>query len=152
MYMSYVQGRYPRENEWLSKVVDLGEAYSATVLKCLPGTGGIWLALAFACRCTLSVTVEQAIILARSHGLPPRYIMQATDVMRKQVSLPHVVGSFLQDLGFERPFVRLSGVWQVPAWDGHFSRHREWVMNNKLPGKKTAQMSKKRGKPGEKGV
>uniref|UniRef100_A0A8C3B9X2 Phosphatidylinositol 3,4,5-trisphosphate-dependent Rac exchanger 2 protein n=1 Tax=Cairina moschata TaxID=8855 RepID=A0A8C3B9X2_CAIMO len=36
-------------------------------------------------RCTLSVTLEQAIILARSHGLPPRYIMQATDVMRKQV-------------------------------------------------------------------
>uniref|UniRef100_A0A803SVC5 Phosphatidylinositol-3,4,5-trisphosphate dependent Rac exchange factor 2 n=1 Tax=Anolis carolinensis TaxID=28377 RepID=A0A803SVC5_ANOCA len=37
-------------------------------------------------RCTLSVTLEQAIILARSHGLPPRYILQATDVMRKQVS------------------------------------------------------------------
>uniref|UniRef100_A0A7N4V0J3 Phosphatidylinositol-3,4,5-trisphosphate dependent Rac exchange factor 2 n=2 Tax=Sarcophilus harrisii TaxID=9305 RepID=A0A7N4V0J3_SARHA len=37
-------------------------------------------------RCTLSVTLEQAIILARSHGLPPRYIMQATDVMRKQVN------------------------------------------------------------------
>uniref|UniRef100_A0A8C9L3X6 Phosphatidylinositol-3,4,5-trisphosphate dependent Rac exchange factor 2 n=1 Tax=Serinus canaria TaxID=9135 RepID=A0A8C9L3X6_SERCA len=36
-------------------------------------------------RCTLSVTLEQAITLARSHGLPPRYIMQATDVMRKQV-------------------------------------------------------------------
>ncbi|XP_063779942.1 phosphatidylinositol 3,4,5-trisphosphate-dependent Rac exchanger 2 protein isoform X1 [Pseudophryne corroboree] len=35
-------------------------------------------------RCTLSVTLEQALILARSHGLPPRYIMQATDVMRKQ--------------------------------------------------------------------
>ncbi|XP_064026562.1 phosphatidylinositol 3,4,5-trisphosphate-dependent Rac exchanger 2 protein isoform X1 [Pogoniulus pusillus] len=35
-------------------------------------------------RCTLSVTLEQAITLARSHGLPPRYIMQATDVMRKQ--------------------------------------------------------------------
>ncbi|XP_006131552.1 phosphatidylinositol 3,4,5-trisphosphate-dependent Rac exchanger 2 protein isoform X1 [Pelodiscus sinensis] len=35
-------------------------------------------------RCTLSVTLEQAIILARCHGLPPRYIMQATDVMRKQ--------------------------------------------------------------------
>ncbi|XP_057388371.1 phosphatidylinositol 3,4,5-trisphosphate-dependent Rac exchanger 2 protein isoform X2 [Balaenoptera acutorostrata] len=35
-------------------------------------------------RCTLSVTLEQAIILARSHGLPPCYIMQATDVMRKQ--------------------------------------------------------------------
>ncbi|XP_053571076.1 phosphatidylinositol 3,4,5-trisphosphate-dependent Rac exchanger 2 protein [Bombina bombina] len=35
-------------------------------------------------RSTLSVTLEQAIILARSHGLPPRYIMQATDVMRKQ--------------------------------------------------------------------
>ncbi|XP_067836414.1 phosphatidylinositol 3,4,5-trisphosphate-dependent Rac exchanger 2 protein isoform X2 [Heptranchias perlo] len=35
-------------------------------------------------RCTLSVTLEQAIILARSHGLPPCYIMQATDMMRKQ--------------------------------------------------------------------
>ncbi|CAH2285357.1 phosphatidylinositol 3,4,5-trisphosphate-dependent Rac exchanger 2 -like [Pelobates cultripes] len=35
-------------------------------------------------RCTLGVTLEQALILARSHGLPPRYIMQATDVMRKQ--------------------------------------------------------------------
>uniref|UniRef100_A0A452UW90 Phosphatidylinositol 3,4,5-trisphosphate-dependent Rac exchanger 2 protein n=1 Tax=Ursus maritimus TaxID=29073 RepID=A0A452UW90_URSMA len=40
-------------------------------------------------RCTLSVTLEQAIILARSHGLPPRYIMQATDVMRKQVTLTY---------------------------------------------------------------
>uniref|UniRef100_A0AAR2LYB6 Phosphatidylinositol 3,4,5-trisphosphate-dependent Rac exchanger 2 protein n=1 Tax=Pygocentrus nattereri TaxID=42514 RepID=A0AAR2LYB6_PYGNA len=36
-------------------------------------------------RCTLSVTLEQALLLARSHGLPPRCIMQATDVMRKQV-------------------------------------------------------------------
>uniref|UniRef100_A0A8C2HWW0 Phosphatidylinositol-3,4,5-trisphosphate-dependent Rac exchange factor 2 n=1 Tax=Cyprinus carpio TaxID=7962 RepID=A0A8C2HWW0_CYPCA len=36
-------------------------------------------------RCTLSVTLEQAILLARNHGLPPRCIMQATDVMRKQV-------------------------------------------------------------------
>ncbi|EPQ07865.1 Phosphatidylinositol 3,4,5-trisphosphate-dependent Rac exchanger 2 protein [Myotis brandtii] len=46
--------------------------------------------------CTLSVTVEQAIILARSHGLPPRYIMQATDVMRKQMSNKclDVMGSF----------------------------------------------------------
>uniref|UniRef100_A0AAR2K4G3 Phosphatidylinositol 3,4,5-trisphosphate-dependent Rac exchanger 2 protein n=1 Tax=Pygocentrus nattereri TaxID=42514 RepID=A0AAR2K4G3_PYGNA len=35
-------------------------------------------------RCTLSVTLEQALLLARSHGLPPRCIMQATDVMRKQ--------------------------------------------------------------------
>uniref|UniRef100_A0A667YJ51 Phosphatidylinositol 3,4,5-trisphosphate-dependent Rac exchanger 2 protein n=1 Tax=Myripristis murdjan TaxID=586833 RepID=A0A667YJ51_9TELE len=35
-------------------------------------------------RCTLSVTLEQAILLARKHGLPPRCIMQATDVMRKQ--------------------------------------------------------------------
>ncbi|CAG00668.1 unnamed protein product [Tetraodon nigroviridis] len=30
------------------------------------------------------VTLEQAILLARNHGLPPRCIMQATDVMRKQ--------------------------------------------------------------------
>ncbi|RVE58754.1 hypothetical protein OJAV_G00198160 [Oryzias javanicus] len=35
-------------------------------------------------RCTLSVTLEQAILLARNHGLPPRCIMQTTDVMRKQ--------------------------------------------------------------------
>uniref|UniRef100_A0A4W3GI62 Phosphatidylinositol-3,4,5-trisphosphate dependent Rac exchange factor 2 n=1 Tax=Callorhinchus milii TaxID=7868 RepID=A0A4W3GI62_CALMI len=42
-------------------------------------------------RCTLSVTLEQAIILSRSHALPPRYIMQATDVMRKQVrKLPNL--------------------------------------------------------------
>uniref|UniRef100_A0A8C6LIW3 Phosphatidylinositol 3,4,5-trisphosphate-dependent Rac exchanger 2 protein n=1 Tax=Nothobranchius furzeri TaxID=105023 RepID=A0A8C6LIW3_NOTFU len=34
--------------------------------------------------CTLSVTLEQAILLAQHHGLPPRCIMQATDVMRKQ--------------------------------------------------------------------
>uniref|UniRef100_A0A8C1JWE0 Phosphatidylinositol-3,4,5-trisphosphate-dependent Rac exchange factor 2 n=1 Tax=Cyprinus carpio TaxID=7962 RepID=A0A8C1JWE0_CYPCA len=37
-------------------------------------------------RCTLSVTLEQAILLARNHGLPPRCIMQATDVMRKPSS------------------------------------------------------------------
>uniref|UniRef100_W5M0B2 Phosphatidylinositol-3,4,5-trisphosphate dependent Rac exchange factor 1 n=1 Tax=Lepisosteus oculatus TaxID=7918 RepID=W5M0B2_LEPOC len=35
-------------------------------------------------RCTLSVSLEQAVILARNHGLPPRCIMQATDIMRKQ--------------------------------------------------------------------
>uniref|UniRef100_A0A8C2XHX6 Phosphatidylinositol 3,4,5-trisphosphate-dependent Rac exchanger 2 protein n=1 Tax=Cyclopterus lumpus TaxID=8103 RepID=A0A8C2XHX6_CYCLU len=40
-------------------------------------------------RCTLSVTLEQAILLARNHGLPPRCIMQATDVMRKQVCFTH---------------------------------------------------------------
>uniref|UniRef100_A0A6Q2X357 Phosphatidylinositol 3,4,5-trisphosphate-dependent Rac exchanger 2 protein n=1 Tax=Esox lucius TaxID=8010 RepID=A0A6Q2X357_ESOLU len=40
--------------------------------------------LRYDCFCTLSVTLEQAILLARSHGLPPRCIMQATDVMRKQ--------------------------------------------------------------------
>uniref|UniRef100_A0A8C4DKH5 Phosphatidylinositol 3,4,5-trisphosphate-dependent Rac exchanger 2 protein n=1 Tax=Dicentrarchus labrax TaxID=13489 RepID=A0A8C4DKH5_DICLA len=40
-------------------------------------------------RCTLSVTLEQAILLARNHGLPPRCIMQATDVMRKQVCRLH---------------------------------------------------------------
>ncbi|KAJ8797025.1 hypothetical protein J1605_001835 [Eschrichtius robustus] len=46
-------------------------------------------------RCTLSVTLEQAIILARSHGLPPCYIMQATDVMRKQDGeLPSYVACF----------------------------------------------------------
>ncbi|KAM6976673.1 phosphatidylinositol 3,4,5-trisphosphate-dependent Rac exchanger 1 protein [Aplochiton taeniatus] len=35
-------------------------------------------------RCTLSVTLEQAMILARNHGLMPRCFMQTTDIMRKQ--------------------------------------------------------------------
>ncbi|KAJ8260075.1 hypothetical protein GJAV_G00176780 [Gymnothorax javanicus] len=35
-------------------------------------------------RCTLSISLEQATILARNHGLLPRCIMQATDIMRKQ--------------------------------------------------------------------
>lgn len=36
------------------------------------------------CRSTLSVSLEQAAILARSHGLLPKCVMQATDIMRKQ--------------------------------------------------------------------
>ncbi|XP_044151841.1 phosphatidylinositol 3,4,5-trisphosphate-dependent Rac exchanger 1 protein isoform X1 [Bufo gargarizans] len=35
-------------------------------------------------RCTLSASLEQAAILARSHGLLPKCIMQAMDIMRKQ--------------------------------------------------------------------
>uniref|UniRef100_A0A8C8SH65 Phosphatidylinositol 3,4,5-trisphosphate-dependent Rac exchanger 1 protein n=1 Tax=Pelusios castaneus TaxID=367368 RepID=A0A8C8SH65_9SAUR len=35
-------------------------------------------------RSTLSVSLEQTAILARSHGLLPKCIMQATDIMRKQ--------------------------------------------------------------------
>uniref|UniRef100_A0A6Q2XEI5 Phosphatidylinositol-3,4,5-trisphosphate-dependent Rac exchange factor 1 n=1 Tax=Esox lucius TaxID=8010 RepID=A0A6Q2XEI5_ESOLU len=35
-------------------------------------------------RCTLTVTLEQAMILARNHGLMPRCIMQTMDIMRKQ--------------------------------------------------------------------
>ncbi|XP_061913098.1 phosphatidylinositol 3,4,5-trisphosphate-dependent Rac exchanger 1 protein isoform X2 [Entelurus aequoreus] len=35
-------------------------------------------------RSTLSVTLEQAMILARNHGLMPRCIMQTMDIMRKQ--------------------------------------------------------------------
>uniref|UniRef100_A0A8C7K0N2 Phosphatidylinositol 3,4,5-trisphosphate-dependent Rac exchanger 1 protein n=1 Tax=Oncorhynchus kisutch TaxID=8019 RepID=A0A8C7K0N2_ONCKI len=35
-------------------------------------------------RCTLSVTLEQAMILARNHSLMPRCIMQTMDIMRKQ--------------------------------------------------------------------
>uniref|UniRef100_A0A3Q3D5A0 Phosphatidylinositol-3,4,5-trisphosphate dependent Rac exchange factor 1 n=1 Tax=Hippocampus comes TaxID=109280 RepID=A0A3Q3D5A0_HIPCM len=46
-------------------------------------------------RSTLSVTLEQAMILARNHGLMPRCIMQTMDVMRKQVNpwISKVVGS-----------------------------------------------------------
>uniref|UniRef100_A0A8C0S0X9 Phosphatidylinositol-3,4,5-trisphosphate dependent Rac exchange factor 1 n=1 Tax=Canis lupus familiaris TaxID=9615 RepID=A0A8C0S0X9_CANLF len=39
-------------------------------------------------RSTLSVSLEQAAILARSHGLLPKCIMQATDIMRKQALPP----------------------------------------------------------------
>ncbi|KAL7884930.1 hypothetical protein AOLI_G00077000 [Acnodon oligacanthus] len=35
-------------------------------------------------RCTLTVSLEQAMILARNHGLMPRCFMQAMDIMRKQ--------------------------------------------------------------------
>ncbi|KAM9313762.1 phosphatidylinositol 3,4,5-trisphosphate-dependent Rac exchanger 1 protein-like [Pholidichthys leucotaenia] len=35
-------------------------------------------------RCTLTVTLEQAMILARNHGLMPCCIMQTMDIMRKQ--------------------------------------------------------------------
>lgn len=35
-------------------------------------------------RSTLTVSLEQAAVLARSHGLLPKCIMQATDIMRKQ--------------------------------------------------------------------
>ncbi|XP_029290903.1 phosphatidylinositol 3,4,5-trisphosphate-dependent Rac exchanger 1 protein [Cottoperca gobio] len=35
-------------------------------------------------RCTVNVTLEQAMILARNHGLMPRCIMQTMDIMRKQ--------------------------------------------------------------------
>lgn len=66
------------------------------VLKSIVTGEHCYKALAFVHRCTLSVTLEQAIILARSHGLPPRYIMQATDVMRKQVSLTRFRKSFLR--------------------------------------------------------
>lgn len=44
------------------------------------------------CRSTLSVSLEQAAILARSHGLLPKCIMQATDIMRKQVWRLHPPG------------------------------------------------------------
>uniref|UniRef100_A0A4W4GA93 Phosphatidylinositol 3,4,5-trisphosphate-dependent Rac exchanger 1 protein n=1 Tax=Electrophorus electricus TaxID=8005 RepID=A0A4W4GA93_ELEEL len=36
-------------------------------------------------RCTLTVSLEQAMILARNHGLMPRCFMQTMDIMRKQV-------------------------------------------------------------------
>uniref|UniRef100_G3NLA9 Phosphatidylinositol 3,4,5-trisphosphate-dependent Rac exchanger 1 protein n=1 Tax=Gasterosteus aculeatus aculeatus TaxID=481459 RepID=G3NLA9_GASAC len=35
-------------------------------------------------RCSLNVTLEQAMILARNHGLMPRCTMQTMDIMRKQ--------------------------------------------------------------------
>lgn len=63
------------------------------------------------CRSTLSVSLEQAAILARSHGLLPKCVMQATDIMRKQVRTPTVARDpdqpcgmwFILDLVFHGP-------------------------------------------------
>lgn len=43
------------------------------------------------------MSLEQAAILARSHGLLPKCVMQATDIMRKQVRSP-AVDSVARDL------------------------------------------------------
>lgn len=61
--------------------------------------------------------MEQAILLARNHGLPPRCIMQATDVMRKQVGacrllLPAPVISFSWGEEFQQK-VKLAGFWKL---------------------------------------
>lgn len=141
--MGDTQGKMSNSPRWhiWGWYILLSSLVTPSVLKCLPGTGGIWLALAFAHRCTLSVTVEQAIILARSHGLPPRYIMQATDVMRKQVSLTHFrelcyktwIWRFLYSL------IRcLTSAWM---WWAVFQAQRVSRKKETLPGKKTAQMS-----------
>ena len=115
--------RYPGKNEYFSQ-----EAYCSTFhwqpqlsWRPLLLVSIVTKALAFVHRCTLSVTLEQAIILARSHGLPPRYIMQATDVMRKQVSLTHFRKSFLRTWtwSFLGSFII---IWQVPGSDRPFSR------------------------------
>uniref|UniRef100_A0A8C5DXN0 Phosphatidylinositol 3,4,5-trisphosphate-dependent Rac exchanger 1 protein-like n=1 Tax=Gouania willdenowi TaxID=441366 RepID=A0A8C5DXN0_GOUWI len=53
-------------------------------------------------RCTLSVTLEQAMILARNHGLMPRCIMQTMDIMRKQfgkINLKYYVFGVLRTNG-----------------------------------------------------
>ncbi|EHB10934.1 Phosphatidylinositol 3,4,5-trisphosphate-dependent Rac exchanger 1 protein [Heterocephalus glaber] len=47
-------------------------------------------------RSTLSVSLEQAAILARSHGLLPKCIMQATDIMRKQGPRVEILGKNLR--------------------------------------------------------
>lgn len=140
---------------WGGGCLLLPSLVTLSVLKCLPGTGGIWLALAFAYRCTLSVTVEQAIILARSHGLPPRYIMQATDVMRKQVSRTHC-----RELSYKTWIWRflcslircLTSAWR---WRAVFQAQSLSREQETLRGKKTARMStwrfsRKLREPGEK--
>lgn len=74
---------------------------SAATLLCQDCTHGqFYIGLTFCCfvlcRCTQNVTLEQAMILARNHGLMPRCIMQTMDIMRKQVNVyvrphPHCV-------------------------------------------------------------
>lgn len=55
------------------------------------------------------MSLEQAAILARSHGLLPKCVMQATDIMRKQVR-PHTVGIVAGD-------PELSSVGCGSSWD-----------------------------------
>lgn len=66
---------------WIS--VDGGK--SAFLTKCRVSEGNAL--CCYTIRSTLCVSLEQAAILARSHGLLPKCIMQATDIMRKQVSI-----------------------------------------------------------------
>lgn len=87
--------------------------------------------------------MEQATILARSHGLPPCYIMQATDVMRKQVRGVRPAGS-----------LRLGGgCRQVPGRDG--SEGERCTGNTPREGDGTSvpvRFPRKLRQPGEKDV
>ncbi|KAJ1076469.1 hypothetical protein K5549_002509 [Capra hircus] len=58
-------------------------------------------------RSTLSLSLEQAAILARSHGLLPKCIMQATDIMRKQALPPLPATGGRRPLNAEVPDARL---------------------------------------------
>ncbi|KAI2661661.1 Phosphatidylinositol 3,4,5-trisphosphate-dependent Rac exchanger 1 protein [Labeo rohita] len=55
-------------------------------------------------RCTLTVSLEQAITLARNHGLMPRCLMQTMDIMRKQGTRVEISAKNLRVMDQMPPF------------------------------------------------
>ncbi|XP_043945866.1 phosphatidylinositol 3,4,5-trisphosphate-dependent Rac exchanger 1 protein [Protopterus annectens] len=67
-------------------------------------------------RCTLNVSLEFAATLARSHGLLPRCIMQATDIMRKQGTRVEISAKNMKVMDqMPQSAPRLYRLWQPPA-------------------------------------
>lgn len=55
-------------------------------------------------RCTLTVSLEQAVTLARNHGLMPRCLMQTMDIMRKQGTRVEISAKNLRVMDQMPPF------------------------------------------------
>ncbi|CAB1336881.1 unnamed protein product [Coregonus sp. 'balchen'] len=67
-------------------------------------------------RCTLSVTLDQAMILARNHGLMPRCIMQTMDIMRKQGTRVEISAKNLKVMDQMPPAAPRQSVW-YRSWE-----------------------------------
>ncbi|KAG8002889.1 Phosphatidylinositol 3 [Nibea albiflora] len=74
-------------------------------------------------RCTLNVTLEQAMILARNHGLMPRCIMQTMDIMRKQGARVELSAKNLKVMDQMPPSFPRYGIKPLPGNSFHTSVH-----------------------------
>lgn len=93
--------------------------------------------------------MEQAAILARSHGLLPKCIMQATDIMRKQVRQPVCRGALAWEqcilswggmgvrLGWPlAPRVDLLPIWRGPWISASGASYSFPIPHRQVPGLK----------------